>query len=68
MGLTPLLDLLERVGRLPMIESNWDNPHFDVMSSLARMRRTLANQYLVSVTVEPDSRNTSNNVIYVSMT
>lgn len=66
-GQTPLLTLLAREGGLPMLEPEWDAADFEVMSKVARLRRTLALTYLVGVTVEPDSRNTSRNLIHVSL-
>ncbi|XP_050735219.1 neprilysin-1-like isoform X2 [Eriocheir sinensis] len=65
-GQTPLLTLLAREGGLPMLEPEWSGADFEVMSKLARLRRTLALTYLVGVTVEPDSRNTSRNLIHLS--
>lgn len=50
-----------------MIDPDWNEEKFNLTKMLSRMRRTLANQYLISVTVQPDSQNTSNNVIYVSV-
>lgn len=64
-GAMPLLTLLKKEGGLPMIEPDWDE-EFNVMKTLSRMRRTLANQHLISVIIQPDSRNTSNNVIYMN--
>uniref|UniRef100_A0A0P4WSA3 Peptidase M13 N-terminal domain-containing protein n=1 Tax=Scylla olivacea TaxID=85551 RepID=A0A0P4WSA3_SCYOL len=61
----PLLTLLKKEGGLPMIEPDWDE-EFNVMRTLSRMRRTLANQHLISVIIQPDSQNTSNNVIYMN--
>ncbi|MPC22203.1 Neprilysin-11 [Portunus trituberculatus] len=65
-GAMPLLILLKREGGLPMIEPDWNEEKFNVMKMLSRMRRTLANEHLISVTVQPDSKNTSNNVININ--
>lgn len=50
-----------------MLEPEWSGADFDAMRELARLRRTLAVTYLVGVMVEPDNRNTTKNVIYVSL-
>ncbi|XP_045595946.2 endothelin-converting enzyme homolog isoform X2 [Procambarus clarkii] len=65
-GLRPLLDLLGREGGLPMLEPEWTGEGFQVMRSLAALRRRLASQSLVSLTVGPDSLNTSISLIYLS--
>lgn len=66
-GQAPLLSLLAREGGLPMLEPDWTGADFEVMSKLARLRRTLGLMHLVQVTVEPDSRNTSRNLIHVRL-
>ncbi|XP_042886214.1 endothelin-converting enzyme homolog isoform X2 [Penaeus japonicus] len=62
-GLKPLLALLEKEGGLPMLDSGWSGDGFDLVTSLARIRRLYGGLALVSVAVEMDSTNTSANVI-----
>ncbi|XP_042216293.1 endothelin-converting enzyme 2-like isoform X2 [Homarus americanus] len=64
-GLRPLLDLVVKEGGLPMVDPSWTGDHYQVMTSLARLRNTLAGEYLISLIVKPDSRNTSKPVIYI---
>lgn len=60
----PLHDILTTMGGWPIIESDWNDDSFDLISLLSELR-LYNNRYLVEMWVSSDDRNSTNNILQV---
>ncbi|XP_071529338.1 neprilysin-1-like [Panulirus ornatus] len=67
-GVTPLVNLFEEFGGWPMTVADWNENDFDWQFSVAEARRRQGADYLVSVWVFADQKNTDVTAIYVDQT
>lgn len=63
---SPLLELLDRLGGWPIINSNWEQSDFDWLELMAQLR-LYNNDILISEWVGPDIKNSDEYVIQVCM-
>ncbi|CAL4069316.1 unnamed protein product, partial [Meganyctiphanes norvegica] len=64
-GLTPLLNLLNDLGGLPMLNHSWAKDDFNWYKMAGRLRREFGGQYLIDTVVAIDGMNASRNIIYL---
>ncbi|XP_018322563.1 neprilysin-4 isoform X2 [Agrilus planipennis] len=66
-GSRPLHELLKRLGSWPMIDSNWDETHFDWIWLVGQLR-LYNNDILISEWVGPDIKNSNEFVLQIDQT
>ncbi|XP_018018514.1 endothelin-converting enzyme 1 [Hyalella azteca] len=64
-GVEPLLYELGKAGGFPLINSSWSPDSFDWLDSVILTRVLYAADYILSIGVSYDSKNSSNNVIHL---
>lgn len=67
-GVEPLVEFLAEFGGWPMATGDWTDDNFDWPFSVAEARRQLAEDYLVSVYVFADEKDTFNPALYIDQT
>lgn len=64
-GLTPLKRILAKIGGWPMIQSQWSGEGYSWESAFIYLRSRYGLNYILSMYVDVDSKNTSRRIIYV---
>ena len=62
----PLKDLLERFGSWAILDSEWDESSWDFVSQMVELQRNLTLSTFISLFVDLDLKNSSQNVLVVS--
>lgn len=63
----PLKELLKYYGGWPVLEKNWKKTNQSLETMLGTMHGELNEHFLVSVLVAPDDKNSSVNILVVSI-
>lgn len=66
-GDLPLKDLLKYYGGWPALEKNWKKPDQRLEEMMGKMHGELNEHFLVSILVAPDDKNSSVNILVVSI-
>lgn len=66
LGIEPLMNVLNRYGGWPLLQSNWSAPASQTIEQLmGQMRSELNEHFLISILVGPDDKNSSVNILLV---
>ncbi|KAK7072003.1 hypothetical protein SK128_020725, partial [Halocaridina rubra] len=65
LGVSPLTDFLKQYGGWPMTQERWNGTAFTWQTLLGEAKRTMGRDYLLSIWVSADQRNTNTSAIYI---
>lgn len=66
-GDKPLKELLKHYGGWPVLDKNWKKPTQSLEEMMGTMHGELNEHFLVSMLVAPDDKNSSVNILVVSL-
>ena len=66
-GLAPLKQILGKLGKWPMVETKWSGDKYAWENAFIYLRSRFGLNYIISMYVDVDSKNTSRRIIYVSI-
>lgn len=62
----PLKQILGKIGKWPMVEKQWSGEDYAWENAFIYLRSRFGLNYIISMFVDVDSKNTSRRIIYVS--
>lgn len=66
LGLGPMMSILNKIGGWPIVTRNWSPLGYNWESAYIYLRSRLGLNYIISMYVDIDSKDTSRRIIYVS--
>lgn len=65
-GLGPMMSILNKIGGWPIVTKNWSSAGYNWEAAYTYLRSRLGLNYIISMYVDIDSKDTSRRIIYVS--